>query len=506
MNIAFRVDASRQIGTGHFMRCLTLADALLKRGCQTLFLCRHLPGRYQELLAARNHDLIRLTQASETEIEDTLPHSAWLGTSQRSDAIGCVQALADRRYSWLVVDHYALDVHWESALRESVGNILVIDDLADRKHDCDLLLDQNLVPDMHKRWEQKTAGDCILLVGPQYSLLQPHYAELHKCMLPRKGPIKRIFVYFGGADAENLTARVLSAFLNLNPPNVTLDVVMPPDTPHFAGIRLQINGHSNVRLHENLPSLALLISEADLAIGAAGATSWERLCLGLPSLIVPLSDNQKPIALELAQRGLAVHLGSNHEVGVEDIMERLEHAISAGSDEATSARCLAAVDGCGVARVMDFMLNTGFEIRHARESDSENIFLWRNHPDVRQASINNDLISWEEHQEWFSKVLASQSRHLLIGQRGGCALGVIRFDINNGAAEVSIYRVPGSETRGTGKRLLREAEKWLAANRSDVTVLEAEVLQENKRSKALFLRSGYLAKASRFYKKLKTHG
>lgn len=360
MNIAFRVDASTRIGTGHFMRCLTLADAIKERGGTSRFLSRNLPDHLCGLLDSRGHTLLPLGPGDGVA-DGGLAHSAWLGTSQQADARECIKALHDLTCDWLVVDHYALDERWETPLRQRAKNIFVIDDIADRNHDCDLLLDQNLIPNQANRYENKISPGCPKLLGPRYALLQPVYAELHGQAKPRDGPVNRIFVYFGGADVDNLTGRTIEAFFALSRPDIILDLVTSIDSPHATDIRDRIKGSNNIRLHQNLPSLAPLMMRADLAVGAAGATSWERLCLGLPSLVVTLAENQTPIALELDRQGLACSMGGKNEASVAKIRESLEWILQNGRSRGCSSLCLAMVDGLGVDRVIDAMKQNSAE-------------------------------------------------------------------------------------------------------------------------------------------------
>ena len=174
---------------------------------------------------------------------------------------------------------------------------MAIDDLADRVHDCDLLLDQNLVAQMHTRYRDKVPAACGLLLGPEYALLQPIYAELHDRIPPREGPIRRIFISFGGADSDNLTGRSLSAFLSLNRPDIEVDVVITTSGPYAETIRRQVAGHGNIHLHSDLPTLALLMAKADLAIGAGGATVGSALP-GAANSCHDAGENQRPIAMD----------------------------------------------------------------------------------------------------------------------------------------------------------------------------------------------------------------
>ena len=302
LQIVFRTDASPTIGTGHVMRCLTLAGALVEKGAEVSFICREHAGHLCDLIEAQGFRVYRLPAPdSDFEAGRTPAHAAWLGATWQEDAgqTGAVIKTLGARPDWLVVDHYALDSRWERALRPLVGRIFVIDDIADRDHDCDLLLDQNLFADMQTRYADKVPADCRLLLGPEYALLQPIYAELHDRIPPREGPIRRILISFGGADRDNLTGRALVAFLGLNRPDIDVDVVISGSSPYASEIRALVAGRTNIHLHSNLPTLAPLMTRADLAIGAAGITSWERLCLGLPALVVTLAENQRPFAEEL---------------------------------------------------------------------------------------------------------------------------------------------------------------------------------------------------------------
>jgi UDP-2,4-diacetamido-2,4,6-trideoxy-beta-L-altropyranose hydrolase len=172
MKVAIRVDASSQIGTGHFMRSLTLADALKQRGTQIRFVSRHLPEHLRSMLMEKGHEFAMLDSAKSNVPLDELAHAQWLGVSQAQDAADSIQALSDGAWDWLIVDHYALDGRWESALRGTIKKIMAIDDLADRQHDCDILLDQNFYSDIDERYVGKVPESCQLLLGPRFQGIQ----------------------------------------------------------------------------------------------------------------------------------------------------------------------------------------------------------------------------------------------------------------------------------------------------------------------------------------------
>ena len=311
--IVFRTDAALGIGTGHVMRCLTLAAALSVQGARITFVCREHDGHLCDLIVQRGFSLLRLPAVvgAQAQADPAAPHAHWLGAGWQEDAAQTRAALlaAGIAPDWLVVDHYALERRWESALRPCAARIMVIDDLADRVHDCDVLLDQNLVAGMTERYESLVPVLCRRLLGPDYVLLQPQYAVLHTGAAARHGAVRRILLFFGGVDRDGLTLRALDLLLQVRRPGVQIDVVPGGANPDLARILGLAAGQDGVQVHGPLPSLAPLMAQADLAIGAGGATSWERLCLGLPAVVVTVAANQRPVAATLAERGLIDWLG-----------------------------------------------------------------------------------------------------------------------------------------------------------------------------------------------------
>jgi UDP-2,4-diacetamido-2,4,6-trideoxy-beta-L-altropyranose hydrolase len=362
LNVAFRVDASALIGSGHFMRTLTLADVFKREGALVRFVCRHMPGYFQRLLRDRGYEFVVLTEPGGTGLIGDLAHSSWLGTSQSCDATETALALSDRRWDWLVVDHYALDCRWETPMRAQANRIIVIDDLADRVHDCDILLDQNLVADHEFRYVDKIPTACRALLGPQYALLQPIYAEMHVRARPRQQPIRRILMFFGAADRDNITGRSIAAFLQLQRTEIDVDVVLGTDNPHVNLIKQQVAGLNTIHLHLGLASLAPLMAAADLAIGACGATSWERLCLGLPALVITLADNQRQVALYLHTENLVHWIGDKEEAHQPVIARALEIMLQDVSLTNWSCRCLRVCDGLGAQKVSKVMTNLSISI------------------------------------------------------------------------------------------------------------------------------------------------
>ena len=363
--ILIRADASLSIGSGHVMRCRTLARELQRRGAQVFFLCRRQPGDLISLLEKEFPVLalpqlpLAATQTSEGQpLQGRELYGAWLGCRQEQDAADCLQALAQagiQSASWLVVDHYGLDASWETQLLaglagDAAPRLLVIDDLADRPHQADLLLDQNVFgAATETRYAGLVSEHCRQLLGPHYALLGPEYAQLHPLVPPRT-ELRRVLVFFGGVDPANLTGRALEALMAPELAHLAVDVVLGLQSPHHQAVAELVARQPHTTLHDPLPSLAGLIARADLAIGAGGATTWERACLGLPSLVVAIADNQLPFGVALDQVGAIQLLGDAASVFAEQIVRALLAAL-AGPWPRFCGHGL--TDGLGAARVAD---------------------------------------------------------------------------------------------------------------------------------------------------------
>jgi len=354
MKVAFRTDATNKIGTGHFMRCLTLACKLKKQGAHILFLSRNLPKHLNDILCTKGIEFIPLNIDEVDGLIDDLPHASWLGASQSQDSKASIKALSEQVWDWLVVDHYALDYRWESALRQSAKNIMVIDDLADRHHDCDVLLDQNYYADMQTRYRGKLPAYSQLLLGPRYALLREEFVTLREHVKIRTGDVKKILVFFGGVDANNYTFQTIEALSEISS-EFEVDVVIGAQHPSKSQIEVTCNNKGFI-CHVQTPHMAKLMADADLAIGAGGSASWERCCLGLPSLLIALADNQIAIAKELDSINACVYLGNSDSIISLNLKECISKILS--NPERTqkiSENAFAIVDGLGVSRVSNEM-------------------------------------------------------------------------------------------------------------------------------------------------------
>jgi UDP-2,4-diacetamido-2,4,6-trideoxy-beta-L-altropyranose hydrolase len=482
--VAIRTDANSEIGTGHFMRCLTLAEELKKNGAQVCFVARSLPSYLSQMLQDRNINLYPLQEGRSAEELDDLPHSKWLKMSQHQDAMQTLEVLGSNKFEWLIVDHYAIDCRWESLLRGVAKKIMVIDDLADRQHDCDVLLDQNYYHDMNDRYVEKVPGHCRLLLGPTYALLRDEFREKRKFVKPRNGLIKKILIYFGGVDSKNYTSIAINSLIHKGW-CLDVDVVIGKQHPNIQEIRdyCKSNGFA---CHIQTEKMAELMAKSDLAICAGGASVWELFSMGLPSICISTATNQSKQIIDLQRVGLVIS-----PLPDQDMDEFFSHALGiVSSDQALlrriSSRIFEMVDGNGASKVGNLIVPPHIKMRLADQSDSLNIFTWRNHPTIRDNSISTKEISWAEHEKWYGQQSGKASRPIFIGEAKCKPVGVVRFDIADDMAEVSIYLVPNSDSSGLGRSLLSQAECWLKEHYPSLLFVRAKVLEKNIPSIKLF--------------------
>lgn len=371
MKVAFRADASLQMGSGHVMRCLTLADALKAQGADCHFISREHPGHLLEVIRQRGYkvnSLVAPVQPAQTAIKNIVnqahsaqqepAHTAWLGSTWQADAQETAAILAALQLDWLAVDHYALDRRWEEVLAPHYRKLLVIDDLADRPHRCDLLLDQNLGR-QPQDYAALVPAHCQLLIGPHFALLSPKFAVLRPYSLQRRQTqpaLRHLLITMGGVDRSDATGQVLRALKTCAlPADCRITVVMGLTAPWLQNVReLAAQMPWPTEVVVNVNDMAQRMADSDLAIGAAGSTSWERCCLGLPTLMVVLAENQQLGAQALEAAHAARLIGSVSEVSGQLPVAAAE-LIDSDCQSRMSLAASAITDGQGVEQVLKAM-------------------------------------------------------------------------------------------------------------------------------------------------------
>ncbi|WP_174615545.1 UDP-2,4-diacetamido-2,4,6-trideoxy-beta-L-altropyranose hydrolase [Virgibacillus ihumii] len=332
MNIVFRVDASTEIGTGHVMRCLTLADYLTKQSTIT-FVCREHPGHLCAYIESRGHQVIRLPVIDELHEHKMcnmgkLRHSHWLKASQQLDASQTIKRIKHEQVDLLIIDHYGIDAEWERELSSYAGSIMVIDDLADRYHDCDLLLDQNFHNHLKGRYAFLVPSDCKQFLGPRYALLRKEFQDIKSCLRDRDGQVRRILVFFGGVDSTNETMKTMNAIRRLHRSDIVTDVIAGSNNPYKGEIKAICSKFDNFMYHCQVNNMAELMNQADLCIGAGGTTTWERCAVGLPTILISIAENQELIAEALYKHHVIRYLGTKEQVTESMVVSGLESVLN----------------------------------------------------------------------------------------------------------------------------------------------------------------------------------
>lgn len=355
MIVALRADASIEIGSGHIMRCLTLAEALsaeLQATCH--FICREHKSNLITFIESKGFEVIRLPHNNNhINTTDSLAHSKWLGTTQKNDAATCESALKLMQPDWLIVDHYAIDAQWEIQLKPYYKKLFVIDDLADRNHITDVLLDQNFGR-KEEDYSRLVPKQCKLFIGPEYALLRPEFSQWREHSLARRKNIeapKFWLINLGGVDKDNITSKVLLALSRRSLlPDTHITVVMGTSAPHTESIKnLAKSMPWPCEVLINVSNMAELMANADIAVGAAGSTSWERICLGLPTILLTLAANQQEIAQRLLKSG-SVWLSST-----ENIQQTLNRILEDPDLRVKSRNAFDITAGMGMQNILEAM-------------------------------------------------------------------------------------------------------------------------------------------------------
>ena len=501
--VAFRADASFRIGTGHVMRCLTLAEAIGKKGVRCLFLCREQPGNLIDYIAKRGFEVVALAGPSGSFVDtdpDLPAHSEWLGASRRDDAAECVPALKEFSPDLLVIDHYGIDSLWEKLAAGCFDKLMVIDDLADRKHLCDLLLDQNF---------GRKAGDynglvpsqCRVTAGSRFALLRPEFSEWRNVSLKRRASsrLESLLISLGGSDPDNVTGCVLEELNSLEiASNLKIKVVLGPASPNIDAVTRSaesMGGRAEVLV--NISNFAEVLAAADLAIGASGATTWERACLGLPAIQVVIASNQALSARALSEIGAT---GFIEQLTTRSLSTALADAASRQTKRSVISSLL--VDGKGCERVVAAVDRLSAEseqgnepivqpreiwLKAAAPQDLDFVFELQGQDGVRRFSRNSQLPGYQEHCSWFRKIHDSVDRILFLVMEEDSPAGILRLDeINSDQIEVSIAVQPEFRGRGIASRAFEEVFRSMPNRR-----FKAVINIRNKASVKLFEGLGF---------------
>lgn len=453
-HVFFRVDSSPQIGSGHLMRCLAVAEGL-PRDSSAVFICRAHPGNMAHLARERGVRVEELPFDA-ASVRSLPPYTAWLGASEAVDAAQTSEAIG--RFgpgigSTIITDHYGVTADWQRTLKPRAAHLVCIDDLAAARLDCHIVLNSSPGADLRDRYAGKVNHDCRLLLGARFALLRKEFREAKK--RARSGEVQRLLVALGGADEHNVTARVLNAVSGLN---IHIDVVIGAAYPYSAALTGSKLAVRSITIHRQSAEMALLMNAADLAILGAGLTSLERLAMSLPAITLSLAENQDAQGQALAAAGTSLHLGRAETVSAAHLRSEIDKLLASPEALQRMSGSAASMNvGFGVPALLAHLGLKPLNLRPATIGDAAPLLAWRNDALTRESSRDPREIGPSEHRQWLTSALRDPDRSILIAELDGVPMGTVRAEPKVGARELSWNVAPEFRGMGLGAIMLRSA-------------------------------------------------
>jgi len=362
LRVAIRVDASIYIGSGHVMRCLTLARTLREKGADVRFLHRDMPGNMGRRIQDAGFAMTLLPAPPAVDAPPEGFGCAWLGVPVETDAADTINALRDwcpdTAVDVVVADHYALATAWEMQVAPYARRLVVFDDLANKTHACDVLIDQSVYMEPTSRHDARVPKTCRVLSGARYAIIGPEYAALRQGLPIREHPVRTVFIFFGSVDETQETARVLRLFSQPEFERYSLRIVVGHINENLEAIKVAAARRGKATVESGLPSLATLMKTADLAITSCGNTIWEQLCLGLPTVLIAVSRNQINSSENVHRIGAGCYAGFTDVLSNDTLKEAIGGLCSNREHYRSMSKvALDSCDGLGADRVADAILD-----------------------------------------------------------------------------------------------------------------------------------------------------
>jgi len=470
-----RADASPQIGHGHALRCLALAQAWQQSNGRAVF-----------AMASSSEAIDRRLRESGAEWRRIASVAGTMDDAQETARLASQENAA-----WVVLDGYRFGTGYQQIMRGSPARLLCLDD--DGRHgryETDIILNQNPSAEPGMYGDRLPAAR--LLLGPEHALLRREFAAITPPERRALPVARKVLVTLGGADPDNATLTVIRALQTFVPGEIEAVVLVGGSNPHRTELERALPDSGAIRLIFDAPDMPAWMSWADVALSAAGSTIYELAFFGVPMLLLVLADNQAPGARRMAELGAARHLGVANELTAEEIARALRAVLQAPEERAAlSAAARKLVDGRGASRVVQAMRQS-LRLREATIADERLLFDLANEPEVRAASFSSDPIPWEDHQCWFRRKLTQPESVVLVAENfASIPAGVVRFDIAEGVATISIALAAAFRGQGHGAALVDLASRRIF-QRPEVQAVRALVKPANAASVRAFTGAGFI--------------
>jgi len=476
MPLVIRADASPEIGTGHVMRCLALAEAWQDNGGDVVFVSAGDSPAIEGRLKREGMDFIQISQ----------------GAGTPGDADETVGIAQDIGAVWITVDGYHFGEEYQKAIKDAGLSLLFIDDYGHADHYyADLVLNQNLYA--RESLYTSHAPYTRFLLGPKYVLIRREFLDWsdRDRIIPEIAT--KILITLGGSDPDNITLKIIEAVKIVDLRNLEVIVVIGGVNPHTERIEEAVKDSPVFRLFKNAENMPELMAWADVAISAGGSTCWELLFMGIPSLVMPIAENQKPIVKELQSLGIAQTIEGNAVNNPVQLAQVLSEFLrSREIRSGLSERKVRYIDGKGPSRIICLMGNTSITLRNVEPSDCKRIWLWINDPLVRSVSFGTQSIPLEDHKKWFLSALNDPRLVYYIAlDKNARPVGQVRFKITSHEGIISVLIDPKCRGLSLGSRLIRNATEKLFAE-TEVDTVKALIKTGNERSHRAFIKAGYM--------------
>lgn len=494
-NILIRVSTSRILGSGHIARCLRLAEELTTFGKKIIF-ATNFEGEIYLKRTSEFDDIIKVkTQGINRHHFSDIKAKKWLGNKEEEDARACLSGLKERgikNLEWIIADHYGIGLEWEIAVAREFrkSKILVIDDLADRSHKANILIDQNYWKhDRYAIYRELVNQDCKILIGAKFALIKKITTDIRNDIREREK--KRVMVYFGGSDTKGANMCIEVA-REKEFRNIIFDIILGQNIKDEQATAAIKNKGVNTNIYRNLKSLEEVMVKADIAIGAGGSTNWERISIGLPTIVASTSDDQVEIAKNLHNEEAIYYLGPISEITTWDIKNTLLKYIKG---KINIRKKIELCDGLGIQRVLAHMQYYSDIIeREVEMKDKKQLIEWRNEEEVRYNSFRKEKIEERDHEKWLKAGLKNKRRIQLIFEykKNSLPVGQIRFDISEtNDVEIDISIEKGLRGLGIGKIILGKGCQHVINKWGHGIRFLAKVKHNNEASKKLFKSLGF---------------
>ncbi|MEW5947889.1 MAG: UDP-2,4-diacetamido-2,4,6-trideoxy-beta-L-altropyranose hydrolase [Thermodesulfobacteriota bacterium] len=473
-SLVIRADAGTEIGTGHVMRCLALAQAWQDAGGQAIFAMATKAPNLESRLKSEGVEVVHLA---------VKPGSA-------EDATATASLAQEAGATWIAADGYRFDTRYQRMVKGCGARLLMMDDYGHASHYyADIVLNQNIYAseEIYKNREPYTK----LLLGTCYALLRREFMKWHNWKREVPDMARKILVTLGGSDPDNISLKVIDSIKMLSHSDLEVKIIAGPSNMHEASLAEAVH-RSPFTVHRSVENIPEFMAWADVAISAAGSTCWELAFMRLPALLLVVADNQNCVADRLEVAGAAINLGRQSAVPPSDISRALLRLLrDRGEREAMARSGRNLVDGEGAARVVKCLQGGEMELRPASVDDCRLLWKWANDPETREVSFSPESIKWEDHVKWLESKLGDPDCVFLVASNGaGTSIGQVRFDVDGGEAIISVSVDKAFRKRGYGNRIIRLAcGKVFETAR--IGSIHAYVKEGNYGSAKAFLKAGF---------------